>query len=191
MAMPMIPVVRVGRSNVRVLFDDDGARLADHRRTGHLGRWRRSLLHCLDNKIADARILQRDQIGNAWRTCDAIGSDVGRNDIVTEPCLRHSYDIVHAQTGSFVGFATCLVVATPVLSLRGSDWHQIRQGSVLTRVHSWMAVSFTRAALRRSELIICMSERMRTEISIDIPKQHSFIYITSMCLLRFVIQSGF
>ena len=83
MVTPMMPVIRVGRSHVMVLFNDDRTRLTDHCWTGHLGCWRRSLLHCLDDDVTHSRILQRDQIGHAWRTCNAVGSDVRRNDIVT------------------------------------------------------------------------------------------------------------
>jgi len=74
------------------------------------------------------------------------------------------YSVIHAQTGSLNGFLVARLTRDPIISLKGSDWHPITQGALFVRIHSLLAVWFTRKSLTRVGRVICVSNRMRGEV---------------------------
>jgi glycosyltransferase involved in cell wall biosynthesis len=76
------------------------------------------------------------------------------------------YDIIHAQYGSMNGFVVSRMKGRKVLSLRGSDWHRIKQKFPLfDYLHGCASVFLSKIALRGYSHIIAMSHRMTNEVS--------------------------
>jgi glycosyltransferase involved in cell wall biosynthesis len=74
------------------------------------------------------------------------------------------YDLVHAQYGSLTGFLTAQLPNPKILTLRGSDWHQYVGSDLRETAHAFLAVSMSKAALRRFDKVIVMSDRMKKEL---------------------------
>lgn len=82
-------VIGKGGRDVMMLFDNDGS-------TGRseLRCRLRSLLHRLDDGVADAGIAQSDQLVYTRSAGNAIGAHVRRDDVVAQTSLRHRDDVV-------------------------------------------------------------------------------------------------
>jgi teichuronic acid biosynthesis glycosyltransferase TuaC len=75
-----------------------------------------------------------------------------------------SADIVHAQDGSGCAFVASRLPGRKVLSIRGSDWYGLPSRHPRRWLDSWVGRRLTRASLRRYDLMLSVSERMRGDI---------------------------
>ena len=91
---------------------------------------------------------------------------------------KYKNDILHAQYGSGCGYLTSLLRAKKkILTLRGSDWYQLRKGPMVGIIHSFIARRATMLSLGRYDEIIVMSNRMKEEILNEFPRLQSPIHV--------------
>ncbi len=74
--------------------------------------------------------------------------------------LNSSNFIFHSQYGSFCGLFVAFLPGKKLITLRGSDLIKIREGTVLEKFHSRIAVFMTFLSLNRYKTILLMSESM-------------------------------
>lgn len=74
------------------------------------------------------------------------------------------FDVIHAQYGSGCGYVSSFLKGPKILTLRGSDWYGFQSSSLQGRLHSRLAMSITRLAMKNYNTVITVSKRMRDEI---------------------------
>ncbi len=73
--------------------------------------------------------------------------------------------ILHAQYGSGTAFFTaCLKAKRKVVSLRGSDWYMLEEGTTYQRLRSHIALILTRLCLKKFDQVIVMSDNMKYDV---------------------------
>ncbi|MDA0327131.1 MAG: glycosyltransferase family 4 protein [Bacteroidetes bacterium] len=91
---------------------------------------------------------------------------------------KYKKDILHAQYGSGCGYLTSLLRAKKkILTLRGSDWYQLRKGPIGGIIHSFIARRATILSLNRYDEIVVMSNRMKSEILNKFPRFKKPIHV--------------
>lgn len=74
-------------------------------------------------------------------------------------------DFVHVEWASLLGFACSFLPVTKLITLRGSDWYYLNVGvSFKVRLKSWLSTRLTRSAIKRYSRVLCVSQRMASEI---------------------------
>jgi len=77
------------------------------------------------------------------------------------------FDIIHAQYGSGCGYISSFLKGPKILTLRGSDWYGFQTSSLQGFLHSRLAMSLTRLAIKKHNIVIAVSKRMRNEIQFN------------------------
>ena len=91
---------------------------------------------------------------------------------------KYKNDILHAQYGSGCGYLTSLLKAEKkILTLRGSDWYQLRKGPIGGVIHSFIARRATILSINRYDEIVVMSNRMKSEILNKFPRFKKPIHV--------------
>lgn len=83
--------------------------------------------------------------------------------------LSQNFDLVHAQFGSACSYVTAGAKVKKIVSLRGSDWYNYKGNTVWGSLHSLLATSMTRFAIRKYDAVITMSRRMSKEVEYRFP----------------------
>ncbi len=83
----------------------------------------------------------------------------------------HDFDIIHAQYGSACGFLVSYLEKPKLLTLRGSDWYGYIGDSFLSSIRSNVAPLLTRLSLSRFHRIVTVSNKIKYEVSNNIPKK--------------------
>lgn len=83
--------------------------------------------------------------------------------------LSGEFDVVHAQYGSMCSLVATAARGRKLLSLRGSDWYRMPEGTLVQRLHGSLANVLTRRALPHFDRVIVMSEAMRRDIAAQRP----------------------
>ena len=73
-------------------------------------------------------------------------------------------DLIHAQYGSGCGYFSSKLKGPKILTVRGSDWYGMTNGSVKYRLRGVAAHHLTRLSLKKYDHIYVMSSRMKTTI---------------------------
>ncbi len=84
--------------------------------------------------------------------------------------LSGEFDLVHAQYGSMCSLVATAAQGPALLSLRGSDWYRLPEGTLSQRLHGNLANALTRRALPHFDRVIVMSEAMRRDIEAQRPR---------------------
>ncbi|QDU55344.1 glycosyltransferase [Aeoliella mucimassa] len=79
--------------------------------------------------------------------------------------MSSDFDLVHAQFGSACALVSSAAKCSRLVSLRGTDLLGSDTGSLFNRLHGRVVRQMTHRALPSYEMVIVMSERMRTELS--------------------------
>lgn len=122
-------------------------------------------MHQAYGRMRDCGIdVQLQYLGDLRRVVDLLDA------IKRVRSIANGFDIVHSQYGSAAGLVTASVHGPKLaLTLRGNDWTRAYSDSLKYKAHSWLAWSFTRTSVRRYDLILAVSERMRREITGVVP----------------------
>lgn len=79
--------------------------------------------------------------------------------------LSGEFDVVHAQYGSMCSLVATAARGRKLLSLRGSDWYRMPEGTLVQRLHGSLANVLTRRALPQFDRVIVMSDAMRRDLA--------------------------
>ncbi len=88
------------------------------------------------------------------------------------PDVKHqarTCDLVHAQYGSGCAMFSSRLAGRRVVTLRGSDWYGWDLPTFTGRLHWLLSRKMTRACLRRFDMVITVSDRMRAEVLQEMP----------------------
>lgn len=99
------------------------------------------------------------------------------------------YDMVHAQFGSACGALVALMPGKKLLYLRGSDWYRLPLSSGIslsTFVHSLLQSALTRLSISRFDAVVCVSERMASEVRKLSRAPTTYVVPSPIDLARFV-----
>lgn len=100
--------------------------------------------------------------------------------------LMKSYEIVHAQYGSALGFLVGLLNCRKVLTLRGSDWYRTIAPKWKDKVRIILGFWFTRISLKfLYKNVIVVSERFKKQVSNAYPHLSISIFTTPIDLTKF------
>jgi glycosyltransferase involved in cell wall biosynthesis len=99
------------------------------------------------------------------------------------------YDIVHAQFGSACAWVTSFVDQPKVVTLRGSDYFGIEEGSRFMRVHGWLGRRFTLRSVRSYPKVIVQSRQMQRLLRRQFDKTDFEVIPSGVDLSRFVPMS--
>lgn len=78
-------------------------------------------------------------------------------------------DLVHAQYGSGCAMFSSRLAGRRVVTLRGSDWYGWDSPTFKGQIHRLLSRQITRACLRRFDMVITVSDRMRAEVLQEVP----------------------
>lgn len=95
------------------------------------------------------------------------------------------YDLLHAQYGSGCATLVSRLPGTKIVTLRGSDWYGWDSPTLKGRLHWLLSRKLTRACLGRFDLVIAVSDRMRTEIREEVSKIRCETLPSGVDLTRF------
>lgn len=84
--------------------------------------------------------------------------------------LSGEFDVVHAQYGSMCSLVATAARGRTLLSLRGSDWYRMSEGTLSERMHGALANALTRRTLPHFGRVVVMSDAMQREIDSQQPR---------------------
>jgi glycosyltransferase involved in cell wall biosynthesis len=123
------------------------------------------------------RLLQLGNLRNPWQMMRA-------RRLVSSAAEQS--DVIHAQFGSACALVCAKASDRPkVVTLRGSDWYAASDGGWLGRVHSRSAAAFTRWALPSYSAVVCVSQRMASEVQALLPGANTHVLPSPIDLQRF------
>jgi len=93
------------------------------------------------------------------------------------------FDIIHAQKGSSCALASVPTGGRPfMVTLRGSDWNLYSASAHPLVWKTRFARMMSRIAIRHASMVICVSHRMRTDVSRHFPDDRTIVLPTPIDL---------